>query len=75
METGCLGAMFAGGHEKSTEFGTGYADVAKRQGCDYLNAADFISSSAVDGIHWDAEAHQVLGNIVADRIDAIGTGV
>ena len=73
-ETGCLGSMFAGGQDKSAEFGTWYADVAERQGCDYLNAGDFISSSAVDGIHWDAEAHQAFGNVVADKIEAIEPG-
>jgi lysophospholipase L1-like esterase len=48
-----------------------YKRVAEQLGCHFLNAGDFCSSSIVDGIHLDREAHDLLGNAIADRCAAI----
>jgi hypothetical protein len=37
-------------------------------GCEFLDTADVIVSSPRDGIHWEIEEHQKLGQAVAARV-------
>lgn len=63
--------MFAGGYEKSLEFGRLYADVAALHGTAFLDAGTIIRSSAHDGLHLDPEAHLALGRAVAAAVSAL----
>ncbi len=63
--------MFEGGEEKSKRFGEEYARVAKLLGCHFLDAGSVISSSKLDGIHFDAPEHAKLGLAVANKVRAI----
>jgi lysophospholipase L1-like esterase len=66
FEVDGLSQMFAGGRDKSLEFGERYRYFAERNGLHYLNVGDVIESSRIDGIHFDADAHAALGKAVAD---------
>jgi lysophospholipase L1-like esterase len=68
LEVGRFKEMFAGGAEKSQKFGVYYQDIAAASGCHFLDAGKIISSSPVDGIHFDAREHAKLGNAVADKV-------
>jgi lysophospholipase L1-like esterase len=68
LETGRFKEMFAGGAEKSLRFGAYYAEIAATSGCHFINAGKFISSSPVDGIHFNAREHAKLGKAVADKV-------
>jgi lysophospholipase L1-like esterase len=61
QEIDWLGEMFLGGADKSLQLAGLIRDAAKRTGATFLNAADVVESSAVDGIHLDSDAHQRLG--------------
>jgi lysophospholipase L1-like esterase len=63
--------MFAGAEEKSKGFSCEFRRVSEELGCAFLDTSDVIASSAIDAIHWDAEAHQKLGKAVAARVRAI----
>ena len=63
-----MAQMFAGSEDKSREFSGHYRYFAERSGCAFLDAAEVIVSSDVDGIHLDAGAHRKLGEAVAARI-------
>ena len=67
-EVGRLKFMFAGGAEKSKQFGTFYADVADRTGVAFLDAGAHISVSDEDGIHYSADTHRILGAAIADAV-------
>jgi lysophospholipase L1-like esterase len=60
--------MFAGAVEKSREMPRYYALAAKWAQCEFLNAGDFIQSSDLDGIHFEATEHAKLGAAVADKV-------
>jgi len=60
--------MFEGGTEKSLALGDCYATVAGERGIHYLKASDVITSSNIDGIHFEADAHKALGLAVTLRI-------
>ncbi len=62
---------FAGGPEKSRQLATHYRDVAEYYGVYFLNVGDIIESSPVDGIHFEAEAHLKLGEVVAAKVREI----
>jgi hypothetical protein len=63
--------MFAGGMEKSKNFTQQYKRVAELQACPVLNTSEHIVSSNVDGVHFDAIAHNTLGHVVAQKVKTI----
>jgi len=63
--------MFEGGAEKSRHLSTHYQDVARLRGCHFLDATKFISSSDIDGIHFEEKEHLALGRAVAGEVRKI----
>jgi lysophospholipase L1-like esterase len=57
--------MLAGGYAKSLRFSECFQTVARQLDCAFLDAADVIQSSKVDGIHFDQPQHEQLGTAVA----------
>jgi lysophospholipase L1-like esterase len=67
-EVGWIGEIFPGGAAKSRLLPPLYAQVARRHGAIFLDAGTVISSSPVDGIHFDAPEHRALGHAIADTL-------
>lgn len=63
--------MFAGGLEKSREFGRYYGFFAARNHFDFLDVGQVIQTSDLDGIHFEPAAHQTLGQAVAAKVRSI----
>ncbi len=63
--------MFEGAEPKSVKFSQHYRRVAEEYGCDLLDTAEIIVSSDLDGIHFEVDAHQKLGQAVANRVRRI----
>jgi lysophospholipase L1-like esterase len=72
LETGFLGAMFEGGARKSAQLAPLYAAAAERNGAHFLDAGKIVTSSTVDGIHYDAAEHRKLGDAIAGALRAMG---
>ncbi len=68
IEVGWLGAMFAGGAEKSARLGEYYAAVAASLHVEFLNAGSVVASSPVDGIHLEKDAQAALGRAIGDKL-------
>lgn len=60
--------MFAGAIEKSREMAKHYRKVAETAGVHFLDANTVIKSSAVDGFHFDPDAHVAIGKAIADEV-------
>ncbi|HVJ42017.1 MAG TPA: SGNH/GDSL hydrolase family protein [Dongiaceae bacterium] len=60
--------MFTGGTEKSLRLAGLYAALAARRGVEFLDTSQVIRSSDVDGIHFDADALEPLGQVIAGRL-------
>jgi lysophospholipase L1-like esterase len=60
--------MFEEAEARSRKFSVHYRRVAEEYGCKLLDTAEFIVSSDVDGIHFEANAHRKLGQAVADKV-------
>lgn len=73
QEVDWLGEMFAGGAAKSLQLPVLMADVAKRNSARFVDAGKFVESSAVDGIHFDGDAHRILGLELAKAVQAMLT--
>lgn len=67
-EAGCLAEIFAGAPSKSRRLPGYLAAVAARWGAAFLDAGRVIGPSPLDGVHFDAEAHGLLGRAVADAV-------
>jgi len=74
LEAGCLAEVFAGGSVKSRRLAETYAAVAARHGAAFLDAGQVIASSPLDGVHFDAAEHVLLGRAVAQALRKAGTG-
>jgi lysophospholipase L1-like esterase len=64
-EVDWLADMFRGGAAKSLQLPGLIAGVAKRAGVTFVDGGDFVESSAIDGIHYDSDAHHALGTQLA----------
>lgn len=71
LEVDWFGQMFLGGAEKSKHLGRLFREAAKRSGAAFLDAGAVIESSTVDGIHFDSDAHRVLGTEIAKAVQAL----
>ncbi len=60
--------MLEGAVPKSQRLGEHYRELAEAYGCAYLDAGKVITSSDLDGIHFDAPEHAKLGRAVAERV-------
>lgn len=66
-----MGPTFAGSEEKSTKLAPFFEKVSKEYGVHYLNADEIVKSSALDGLHLDADQHEKLGKAIAAKIKEI----
>lgn len=60
-----LTETFEDGYEKSRKLSLYYRQIADQYGCSFLDTAEVITSSRVDGIHLDVTEHQKLGRLLA----------
>jgi lysophospholipase L1-like esterase len=63
--------LFAGAVEKSRDLARHYRAVADQAGCRFFDAAEVVTASAVDGLHWEAAGHAALGQRLAQVIRQI----
>jgi lysophospholipase L1-like esterase len=68
IETGCLAEIFEGAAAKADALAGYCAKTAHGHGAAFLDAGGVISSSPVDGVHFDAAAHLALGMAVAGTV-------
>ena len=45
-----------------------YSQVAEKYEVNKINAGDFIETSEIDGVHFEPDAHRILGKSVADYV-------
>jgi len=57
---------FVGGVEKSRRLAEVYRDLAERQSVGFVDAGEFIRCSDIDGPHYEAESHEILGRVLAE---------
>jgi lysophospholipase L1-like esterase len=71
---GFIGEIFAGGVETSKKLPPLYAAVAHRHGAEFLDAGTLIEVSPVDGIHYEASQHLILGQTIAAKVQGMAGG-
>jgi lysophospholipase L1-like esterase len=60
--------MFEGAREKSLALAERYRAVAERQRVGFVDAGHFIACSDLDGIHFEPDAHAILGRAMAEAV-------
>jgi len=65
---GPIAAKFTGGDSKCRGLAEAYRKVCEEVDCHFFDAASVVTSSAVDGVHLDAEQHLVLGQTLAQLV-------
>lgn len=68
-ETGV--AIFEGITEKTKSLIELYADLAEQQDCYFLDISQAISTSSIDGLHFDVDAHRMLSRLICSKIKSI----
>ena len=62
---GPIAPKFAGGERKCAGLADAYRQACEEIGCDFFDAGSIVGSSAVDGVHLDAEQHLALGKALS----------
>jgi lysophospholipase L1-like esterase len=65
-QTPVVGAI--GAEEKSKQFANYYKEVAARQGCEFIDMAQYAKPSNIDGCHLEPEGHAAIARALIDRI-------
>ncbi|MCR4892694.1 MAG: SGNH/GDSL hydrolase family protein [Lachnospiraceae bacterium] len=65
VDKGVFGEMFHGNVEKSKKLPKYFEAVANTYGVKYFDAGKFVHSSEEDGLHLQADQHEILGKEVA----------
>ena len=63
--------VFVGGVEKSKQFHYYFSEVANKKKCFYVNLADKVRVSDIDGLHLDINGHKEVGKIMASFVSSI----
>lgn len=63
---------YKGAEEKSKKLGDFYAQVAKRDDCDFVDIAKYVTPYKIDGYHLSEESHSKIAEILAQKIQNIG---
>jgi lysophospholipase L1-like esterase len=63
-----LSEKFGQGHARSLRLPGAYRPVADQLGCDFLDAQPIVTLSPVDGLHFDAAQHRLLGEAMATAV-------
>ncbi|MCJ7872609.1 SGNH/GDSL hydrolase family protein [Phaeobacter sp. J2-8] len=67
-EVGPLRGEFIGAAAHGPTLAPALAELAKARGVGFFDAGSVIETSDVDGVHFEADAHQLLGNALAKVI-------
>ncbi len=70
-ERGDLAEMFRGAEERFVGTAAQMERFTRASGTEFLDAGAVISVDEVDGVHWNAESHAILGRVVADKVRAM----
>jgi lysophospholipase L1-like esterase len=68
---GPIAPKFAGGESKCLGLAAAYKDVALETGCHYFDAGQVVCASEVDGVHLDADQHELLGRALVAPVAQI----
>jgi lysophospholipase L1-like esterase len=68
VELTALADMFEGGREKSRALGERFRVIAQLHGIGFVDAGAHIQCSPLDGIHYEADQHARLGQIMAAAV-------
>jgi lysophospholipase L1-like esterase len=68
---GPVAPKFAGAEVKCAGLVDAYAQVSRDMDCYFFDAGSVTTSSAVDGIHLDADQHAVLGHALETVVETI----
>ena len=71
VSNGIFSLMFGGNEEKSKHLGAHYKTAAEANGAEYFDAGAVVKSSKVDGLHLDADQHELLGKALIDPVKKI----
>jgi lysophospholipase L1-like esterase len=65
---GAMAPKFDGADGKSKGLAEALADVATELGCPFFDAGRVVTTSAIDGVHLDADQHLVLAHELAKAV-------
>jgi lysophospholipase L1-like esterase len=65
---GTIAPKFEGADTKCVGLADAFAAVAREQGCHFFDAAAVVTASRVDGVHLDADQHDMLGRALAGLV-------
>ncbi len=68
---GVLAPKFAGADQRSRGLADAYREMSANLGCHFFDAGSVTPASQVDGIHLDADQHQILGRSLAAVVGSI----
>jgi len=57
-----------GAERKSKELAQFYKEVAGKHGCEFIDIAEYVQPSSIDGCHLEKEAHDKIAQVLEEKI-------
>jgi hypothetical protein len=71
---GAAALKFEGASAKARGLAKAYEDVAVQHACAFFNSGAVVSTSRVDGVHLDRDAHDKLGHALTHPVGELVAG-
>jgi lysophospholipase L1-like esterase len=65
---GTMAEKFSNAREHSAGLGAAFASIAAELKCEFVDAAQIIQVSPIDGVHLDADQHGILGRHLVEQV-------
>jgi lysophospholipase L1-like esterase len=62
---------FTGAEPKSKQLRLYYKRRSDELGCHFIDAAEFVQPCSKEGIHWQADQHEIFAEVLAQKIPTI----
>jgi lysophospholipase L1-like esterase len=71
LPKGTIASKFEGAAQKSVGLAAALLAVATERGCEFFDAGTVTPTSLVDGVHLDADQHELLGKAIAKVVSPL----
>ena len=63
-----MAGIYGDAPEKSKDLANQLGLITKLMKCPFMNAGEIVTSSPIDGVHWEADQHRCFAEALGRRI-------
>lgn len=65
-----MAGIYGDAPEKSKDLANQIRLITQLMNCSFMDAGEVVTSSSIDGVHWESDQHRCFAEVVSERIQA-----